>query len=316
MKLLAAELAEQIRKKTADTLTRRMYVHVRGMPRRQEVEELHDSKKFKTALAQALADDKLYRDCIELNVQPGSLLVARYMEDEEAFDAVADNCTKKIISHARKYTVKKEKQFLSKYDINELIYEVKGRVKAEFIRNIKYHLLNDRLETINNYDNGGYWDDAWTGAVPVDPENYDDFAGPGRPRSSASGLMKYMSASLLMQRRSSQDLSKNVVIRTRSSVMKDRRLSYRISQNSSCPKNIYIIVRNISNVIDNRKIKKLSYEAALRWLIKHGYIYEERTQDQIIRHPTNKGTENRIILDGRPSSTKGLYYITYYPPSI
>ena len=61
-----------------------------------------------------------------------------------------------------------------------------------------------------------------------------------QPRSSASGLMKYMSASLLMQRRSSQDLSKNVVIRTRSSVMKDRRLSYRISQNSSCPKNIYI----------------------------------------------------------------------------
>lgn len=176
LKLLAAELAEQIRKKTADTLTRRMYVHVKGMPRRQEVEELHDSKKFKTALAQALADDKLYRDCIELNVQPGSLLVARYMEDEEAFDAVADNCTKKIISHARKYTVKKEKQLLSKYDINELIYEVRGRVKAEFIRNIKYHLLNDRLETINNYDNGGYWDDTWTGAVPVDPENYDDFA--------------------------------------------------------------------------------------------------------------------------------------------
>ena len=131
-------------------------------------------------MAQALADDKLYRDCIELNVQPGSLLVARYMEDEEAFDAVADNCTKnctkKIISHARKYTVKKEKQLLSKYDINELIYEVRGRVKAEFIRNIKYHLLNDRLETINNYDNGGYWDDAWTRSVPVDPENYDDFA--------------------------------------------------------------------------------------------------------------------------------------------
>ena len=180
LKLLAAELAEQIRKKTADTLTRRMYVHVKGMPRRQEVEELHDSKKYKTALAQALADDKLYRDCIELNVQPGSLLVARYMEDEEAFDAVADNCTKnctkKIISHARKYTVKKEKQLLSKYDINELIYEVRGRVKAEFIRNIKYHLLNDRLETINNYDNGGYWDDAWTRSVPVDPENYDDFA--------------------------------------------------------------------------------------------------------------------------------------------
>ena len=46
LKLLAAELAEQIRKKTADTLTRRMYVHVKGMPRRQEVEELHDSKKY------------------------------------------------------------------------------------------------------------------------------------------------------------------------------------------------------------------------------------------------------------------------------
>ena len=85
MKLLAAELAEQIRNKTADTLTRQMYVHVKGMPRRQEAEELHDSKKYKTALAQALADDKLYRDCIELNVQPDSLLVARYMEDEEAF---------------------------------------------------------------------------------------------------------------------------------------------------------------------------------------------------------------------------------------
>jgi len=79
---------------------------------------------------------------------------------------------------------------------------------------------------------------------------------------------------------------------------------------------ITTIVRNINNSINNSKVKKLSYESALKWLVAEGYIYEERTQNQIIRHPTNKGIENRIIIDEKESPTKGVYYITYYPPSI
>lgn len=158
--MLAAELGEKIRRKTADSLTDKMHVHVKGMPRKQEIEELHKSEPFREALAKALSQDKLYQDCITINMQPESLLVARYMEDEEAFDAVADNCTRKIISAARKYTAKKEKKFLEKYDIDELISEVKGAVRAEITRNLKNHLLNDRLRI---------------GYEAVSPDNYEDF---------------------------------------------------------------------------------------------------------------------------------------------
>ena len=145
LRLLAAELEEKIRSQTTDSLTGKMHVHVKGMPRKQEIEELQKSEQFREALAKALSEDVLYQDCITVNMQPGSLLVARYKEDEEAFDAVADNCTRRIISAARKYTAKKEKMFLRKYDIDELISEVRGSVRAEIIRNLKYHLLNDRL---------------------------------------------------------------------------------------------------------------------------------------------------------------------------
>ena len=160
LRLLAAELEEKIRRQTADDLVDKMHVHVKGMPRKQEIEDLQKSEKFKIALAKALAADGLYQDCVNYNVQPGSLLVARYMEDEEAFDAVADNCTRRIISPARKYTAKREKKFLKKFDVDDLIAEVRGAVRAEFIRNMKYHLLNDRLKV--------YFE-------TVGPDNYDDF---------------------------------------------------------------------------------------------------------------------------------------------
>ena len=116
--MLARELAEKIRSQTTDSLTGKMHVHVKGVPRKQEIEELQKSEQFREALAKALSEDALYQDCITVNMQPGSLLVARYKEDEEAFDAVADNCTRRIISAARKYTAKKEKMFLKKYDID------------------------------------------------------------------------------------------------------------------------------------------------------------------------------------------------------
>ena len=160
LRLLAAELEEKIRSQTTDSLTGKMHVHVKGMPRKQEIEELQKSEQFREALAKALSEDVLYQDCITVNMQPGSLLVARYKEDEEAFDAVADNCTRRIISAARKYTAKKEKMFLRKYDIDELISEVRGSVRAEIIRNLKYHLLNDRLRI---------------GYEAVSPDNYEDF---------------------------------------------------------------------------------------------------------------------------------------------
>ena len=160
IRLLAAELGEKIRRKTADSLTDKMHVHVKGMPRKQEIEELQKSEEFREALARKLSVDKLYQDCITINLQPGSLLVARYREDEEAFDAVADNCTRRIISAARKYTAKKEREFLERYDVDELISEVKGTVRAEIIRNLKYHLLNDRLRI---------------GYEAVSPDNFEDF---------------------------------------------------------------------------------------------------------------------------------------------
>ena len=158
--MLAAELEEKIRSQTKDSLTDKMHVHVKGVPRKQEIEELHQSEQFREALSKALSENELYQDCITLNMQPGSLLVARYKDDEEAFDAVADNCTRRIISAARKYTAKKEKKFLEKYDIDDLIYEVRGTVRAEIIRNLKYHLLNDRLRI---------------GYEAVSPDNYEDF---------------------------------------------------------------------------------------------------------------------------------------------
>ena len=160
LRLLATELEQKIRSQTKDSLTGKMHVHVKGMPRKQEIEELQKSEQFREALAKALSEDALYQDCITVNMQPGSLLVARYKEDEEAFDAVADNCTRRIISAARKYTAKKEKMFLKKYDIDDLISEVKGTVRAEIIRNLKYHLLNDRLRI---------------GYEAVSPDNYEDF---------------------------------------------------------------------------------------------------------------------------------------------
>ncbi len=177
IRLLASELEERIRSKTIDSLTDKMHVHIKGVPRKQEIEELQKSEQFREALSRALSEDKLYQDCITVNMQPGSFLIARYLEDEEAFDAVSDNCTRRIISAARKYTAKKEKRFLKTYDINELISEVKGTVRAEIIRNLKYHLLNSRLRigyeavTPDNYEDFEYW------IADMDEYEFLDFAG-------------------------------------------------------------------------------------------------------------------------------------------
>ena len=57
LNLLAAELEERIRKKTIEQLTARLHVHVKGMPRKQEIKELHRSEQFITELEKALAED-------------------------------------------------------------------------------------------------------------------------------------------------------------------------------------------------------------------------------------------------------------------
>ena len=115
LKLLAQETANRIEKQTAKKVTDRLYVHVKGMPRKQEIEDLQSSGRFRAALEEVLADDALYQDCIHLNMQPGSLLVEKYLEDEEAYDAVADSCTNRITSAARKYTAKKEAGLKGRY---------------------------------------------------------------------------------------------------------------------------------------------------------------------------------------------------------
>ena len=86
LKLLAQETANRIYKDTAKKVTDRLYVHVKGLPRKQEIEDLQSSKRFRVALEKVLAEDALYQDCINLNMQPGSLLVEKYLEDEEAYD--------------------------------------------------------------------------------------------------------------------------------------------------------------------------------------------------------------------------------------
>lgn len=145
LKLLARETAAQIKKKAARKVTDRLYVHVKGVPRKQELEDLQHSKRYRAALKEHLAGDALYQDCVTLNMQPGSLLVQKYLEDEEAYDAVADSCEKRITAAARKYTAKKERRFLSSYDPDGLIAEVRASVAAEFAGSMKRHLLNDSL---------------------------------------------------------------------------------------------------------------------------------------------------------------------------
>lgn len=175
LKLLAQETANRIEKQTAKKVTDRLYVHVKGMPRKQEIEDLQSSGRFRAALEEVLADDALYQDCIHLNMQPGSLLVEKYLEDEEAYDAVADSCTNRITSAARKYTAKKERRLLSTYDVDALISEVKGRVAADFIRNMKHHLLNDRLTVRVPGSRGDRWNWQDTRPAQVDPDNYELF---------------------------------------------------------------------------------------------------------------------------------------------
>lgn len=175
LKLLAQETANRIEKQTAKKVTDRLYVHVKGMPRKQEIEDLQSSGRFRAALEKVLADDALYQDCIHLNMQPGSFLVEKYLEDEEAYDAVADSCTNRITSAARKYTAKKERRLLSTYDVDALISEVKGRVAADFIRNMKHHLLNDRLTVRVPGSRGDRWNWQDTRPAQVDPENYELF---------------------------------------------------------------------------------------------------------------------------------------------
>ena len=175
LKLLAQETANRIEKQTAKKVTDRLHVHVKGMPRKQEIEDLQSSGRFRAALEEVLADDALYQDCIHLNMQPGSLLVEKYLEDEEAYDAVADSCTNRITSAARKYTAKKERRLLSTYDVDALISEVKGRAAADFIRNMKHHLLNDRLTVRVPGSRGDRWNWQDTRPAQVDPENYELF---------------------------------------------------------------------------------------------------------------------------------------------
>ena len=155
LRLLAAETAKKIKKKKTGSLTAKMHAHVKGMPRKEEIEALRRSDEFRSALEEALEGDTLYQDCINLNTGPDSLLVARYMEDEEAFDAVADECTKNITGPARRYTARREEQFLKSLDIRFLISEARGSVISDFIRRMKKHLLYDRL--------------------PLTPDSYDEF---------------------------------------------------------------------------------------------------------------------------------------------
>jgi hypothetical protein len=83
---------------------------------------------------------------------------------------------------------------------------------------------------------------------------------------------------------------------------------------SSLP--ITSIVRNINKAAQDLSEKKLDYKLVLKWLVRHDYIYEVKTEEQIIRYPTNKGKESGIFLDRKTSETKGFFYVTYYPPSI
>ena len=172
LKLLARETAAHIKKKAARKVTDRLYVHVKGLPRKQEIEDLQKSKRFKAALKEYLEGDALYQDCVKLNTQPGSLLVGKYLEDEEAYDAVADSCTKRITAAARKYTAKKERHFLGAYDPDGLIAEARVSVAAEFIGSMKRHLHSDRLKvTPDNYD---LFEESLAG---MDERNYLYLAG-------------------------------------------------------------------------------------------------------------------------------------------
>ena len=175
LKLLARETAAQIKKKASRKVTDRLYVHVKGLPRKQEIEDLQKSKRFKAALKEYLEGDALYQDCVKLNTQPGSLLVGKYLEDEEAYDAVADSCPKRITAAARKYTAKKERHFLSTYDPGGLIAEARGSVAAEFIGSMKRHLLNDRLTVIVPGSRGDRWNWQDTRPAGVTPDNYELF---------------------------------------------------------------------------------------------------------------------------------------------
>lgn len=159
--LLARETARHIRKHAKSSVTSRMHVHVKGVPRKQEIAALQQSDAFTAELERELSEDKLYQDCINLNLQPDSLLVQKYMEDEEAYDAVADECRKTIIAPARRYRTEKEVEFLRSLDIDALISEIRGSVISDFIRKMKKHLLNDSLHLAS---------------YPVTPDNYDSYA--------------------------------------------------------------------------------------------------------------------------------------------
>lgn len=184
LKLLAEETAEQIRKQAAERVSKELHVHRKGIPRRQEIKELQQTEGYRKRLAEVLAGDALYQDCISLNGQPGSFLVAAYLENEEAYDAVADDCAKGIHKAARKYIIKKEKQLLRSYDIDALIAEVRRDVTVRFVKDMTRHLRGDRLsfeaggrrdQRDRHYrrDRRGH-DQGWY--VDVKPENFDEFA--------------------------------------------------------------------------------------------------------------------------------------------
>lgn len=175
LRILARETAEQIRKNAEAKITRKMHVHVKGVPRKQEIKALQNTKKYKAALEELLSADALYQDCKNLNMQPGSLLVQKYMEDEEAYDAVAGECKKRITSAARRYKRDRELRFLKSCDIDLMIAEVRGRVIADFVKSMKSHLLSDRLE-VPMPASGSSWHWASLRPVPVTPDTYDDFA--------------------------------------------------------------------------------------------------------------------------------------------
>ena len=176
LKLLAKETAEQIRKDTEKKLTYRLHVHVKGVPRKQEISQLHESSMYKDALAQALDEDELYRDCISLNTQDDSLLVWKYLEDEEAYDAVAGSCTRRIISAARRYKAGKEEEFIKSYDIDSLIAEVRGSVAADLVSSVKKHLLSDRLRVRQADVRSDGWYRPYFRTVPLTADLYDSFA--------------------------------------------------------------------------------------------------------------------------------------------
>lgn len=132
LKLLAKEIAGQIYRRTESTVTARLHKHKKGVPRNHEISELRKTEKYKRVLALALEKNRLYQDCINLNTEPDSLLMQEYMENEEAYDAVAGSCRRHIRAEARRYQKEQEEIRQLKRLRTELLDRVPERMADLF----------------------------------------------------------------------------------------------------------------------------------------------------------------------------------------